>query len=140
MGMKESLPPQADAQRYALLLGWGTWVGLIFLILSFAAYVTGALPPHVPLERLPSLWNLPVDTYHQMTHTPEVFDWMALVTHGDRINMIGIAVLAGCSLPPLLGLIPLFLKQRNGIIYAVICGLEAAVLLLAASGVLSAGH
>lgn len=140
MGVKEPLPQLADAQRYALLLGWGTRVGLVLLVLSFAAYVTGLLTPHVPLERLPSLWNLPVDTYHEVTRTPEVFDWMALLRHGDRINMIGIAVLAGCSLPPLLALIPLFLKQRNGIIYAVICALEAVVLLLAASGVLSAGH
>ncbi len=140
MGMKQPLPVQADAQRYALLLGWGTRVGLVLLVLSFTAYVTGLLTPHVPLDRLPSLWNLPVDTYHQLAGTPEVFDWMALIRHGDRINMIGIAVLAGCSLLPLLALIPLFLKQRNGIIYAVICALEAAVLLLAASGVLSAGH
>ena len=140
MGMKDPLPVQADAQRYALLLGWGTQVGLVLLVLSFAAYVTGVLTPHVSLDRLPSLWNLPVDTYHALTHTPEVLDWMALIRHGDRINMIGIAVLAGCSLPPLLALIPLFLKQRNGIIYAVICALEAAVLLLAASGVLTAGH
>jgi len=138
--MKDPLPVQADAQRYALLLGWGTQVGLVLLVLSFAAYVTGVLTPHVSLDRLPSLWNLPVDTYHALTHTPEVLDWMALIRHGDRINMIGIAVLAGCSLPPLLALIPLFLKQRNGIIYAVICALEAAVLLLAASGVLTAGH
>lgn len=140
MGMKEPLPLQADAQRYALLLGWGSRVGLVLLVLSFTAYVTGLLTPHVPLDRLSSLWNLPVDTYHALTHTPEIFDWMALIRHGDRINMIGIAVLAGCSLPPLLALIPLFLKQRNGIIYAVICALEVAVLLLAASGVLSAGH
>lgn len=138
--MNGPLPPQADAQRYALLLDWGTRAGLVLLILSFTAYLTGALAPHVPLERLPSLWNLPVDAYHARTHTPEVFDWMALITHGDRINMIGIAVLAGCSLPPLLALIPVFLKQRNGIIYAIICGLEVVVLLLAASGVLSAGH
>lgn len=138
--MKETLPPQTDAQRYALLLDWGTRVGLLLLVLSFTAYVTGMLAPHVPLERLPSLWNLPVDAFHEMTHTPEVFDWMALIQHGDRINMIGIAILAGSSVPPLLALIPLFLKQRNGIIYAVICALEAAVLLLAASGVLNAGH
>ena len=138
--MKESLPLQADAQRYALLLDWGTRVGLVLLVLSFTAYVTGMLTPHVPLERLPSLWNLPVDDFHRITRTPEIFDWMALFRHGDRINMIGIAVLASCSLPPLLALIPLFLKQRNGIIYAVICALEAAVLLLAASGLLSAGH
>lgn len=140
MGMKQPPPPLADAQRYALLLGWGTRVGLVLLVLSFTAYMTGLLTPQVPLERLPSLWNLPVDRYHALAGTPAVLDWMALLRHGDRINMIGIGVLAGCSLLPLLALIPLFLKQRNGIVYAVICALEAAVLLLAASGVLSAGH
>lgn len=139
MGLKESLAVQADAQRYALLLDWGTRVGLVLLVLSFTAYVTGLLAPHVPLERLPSLWNLPVDTYHAVTHTPEVFDWMALIRHGDRINMIGIAVLAGCSVPPLLALIALFLKQRDAV-YAVICAFEVMVLLLAASGVLTSGH
>jgi hypothetical protein len=138
--MKDSPLPQTDAQRYALLLDWGTRIGLVMLVLSFTAYVTGVLTPHVPLERLPSLWGLPTDTFHQLTHTPEQLDWVALITHGDRINMVGIAVLASCALPPLLALIPLFLQQRNGIIYALICGLEVAVLVLAASGVLSTGH
>lgn len=140
MGVKNPLPAQADALRYALLLGWGTRVGLVLLVLSFAAYVSGLLTPHVPLDRLSSLWSLPVDTYHEMAHTPEALDWLALLRYGDRINMIGIAVLAGCSLPPLLALIPVFLRQRNGMVYAAICALEAAVLLLAASGVLTAGH
>ncbi len=54
--------------------------------------------------------------------------------------MIGIGVLAACSLPPLLALVPLFLKQRNGAVYAAICVLEALVLVLAASGVLTSGH
>lgn len=140
MGMKESSPPQADAQRYALLLDWGTRVGLVLLVLGFTAYVTGLLPPHVPLDRLPSLWNLPVDTFHQVTQTPEAFDLISMIRHGDRINMVGIAILASCSLPPLLALIPLFLEQRNGRIYALICVLESAVLVLAASGILTAGH
>jgi ABC-type glycerol-3-phosphate transport system permease component len=37
----------------------------------------------------------------------------ALAHKGDLSNLIGIALLAGCSLPPLLGLIPMYLKRRD---------------------------
>jgi hypothetical protein len=139
MGVTHPLPPQPEARRYATLLAWGTRAGLVLLALSFTAYVFGLLTPHVPLQRLPSLWHLPVAAYHEVTHTPKEFDLIAMLQHGDRINMIGIAVLAGCSLLPLLALIPLFLKRRD-IFYAIICALEVVVLLLAASGVLTSGH
>lgn len=139
MGVKETLPLNSDARRYALLLDWGTRVGLLLLALSFTAYLFGLLPHHVPLEQLPGLWNLPVDTYLARTNTPKDWGWLALSFHGDISNLLGIALLASCSLPPLLALIPLFLKQRD-VVYAVICALEAIVLLLAASGVLTSGH
>jgi hypothetical protein len=140
MGMNAPSPQADDIhQRYARLLAWGTRAGLILLIVSFTAYLFGVLTPHVPLERLPQVWNLPVAAYHEVTHTPKEFDWTAFLRHGDRINMIGIAVLAGCSLLPLLALIPMFLRRRD-IFYAIICALEVVVLLLAASGVLTSGH
>ena len=58
---------------------------------------------------------------------------------GDLSNLIGIALLAGCSLPPLLGLIPLYLKRRD-YAYAGISAFVAMVLVLAASGILTGGH
>jgi hypothetical protein len=140
MGVNAPSPQAGDIhQRYAQLLAWGTRAGLILLVLSFTAYLFGVLTPHVPLERLPQVWNLPVASYHEVTHTPKEFDWTAFIRHGDRINMIGIAVLTGCSLLPLLALIPMFLRRRD-IFYAIICALEIVVLLLAASGVLTSGH
>jgi hypothetical protein len=140
MGVNAPQPQGGDIhQRYAQLLNWGTRAGLVLLVLSFTAYLFGVLTPHVPLERLPQVWNLPVASYHEVTHTPKEFDWTAFFRHGDRINMIGIAVLAGCSLLPLLALIPMFLRRRD-IFYAIICALEVMVLLLAASGVLTSGH
>jgi hypothetical protein len=138
--MKEAPTIQPEALRYAALLAWGTRIGLLLLVLSFAAYVSGWYVPHVPLERLPSLWGLPVTTFHEAARTPQSWDWQLIVMHGDHANMVGIGVLAACSLPPLLALIPLFLKQRNGVVYAAICALEALVLVLAASGVLTSGH
>ena len=43
---------QAEASRYALL-DWGTRIGLLALVISFAAYLFGWLKPHVPLEQPP---------------------------------------------------------------------------------------
>lgn len=130
---------QAESARYALLLDWGTRAGVLALLASFTAYVTGLLTPHVALEQLPSLWNLPLSTYLQRTATPTGWGWLVLSAKGDFSNLIGIALLAGCSLPPLLGLVPLYLKRRD-YVYAGICTFVAMVLLLAASGVLTGGH
>jgi len=112
---------------------------VLALILSFAAYLFGLLQPHVPLEHLPKVWNLPVSAYLQSTGSPTGWGWLALAHKGDLSNLIGIALLAGCSLPPLLGLIPLYLKRRD-YVYAGLCALIALVIGLAASGILTGGH
>lgn len=128
----------SDAARYALLLGWGTRIGLLTLVLSFTAYVFG-LTPHVPMELLPSVWNQPVASYLQLTNTPTGWGWLPLLHRADMSNLVGIALLASCSIPPLLAVIPLFFKRRN-FFYVGICLLQVGVLVLAASGVLSVGH
>jgi hypothetical protein len=128
-----------EAARYALLLDWGTRVGLVALVLGFAAYVFGLITPLVSLDQLPQLWNKPVAVYLKATGTPTGWGWLALAGKGDMLNLVGIAILAGCSLPPLLGLIPLYLKRRD-YAYAAICAAIMLVLVLAASGILSGGH
>ena len=133
-----ALQPAAHL-RYAGLLDGGARIGLLALAASFAAYLLGWLPPHVPTEQLPDLWRLPVAEYLQRTGTPTGWGWLALAYKGDLSNLAGIALLAGCSLPPLLAAALLYLKQRDWSC-AAICVLEVAVVALAASGVLTAGH
>jgi len=130
---------RAEASRYALLLDWGTRLGLLVLVLGFAAYVLGFITPLVSLDELPQLWNQPVAVYLEKTGTPTGWGWLALAGKGDMLNLVGIAILAGCSIPPLLGLIPLYLKRRD-YAYAGICAAIVLVLVLAASGILSGGH
>ena len=124
---------------YAALLDWGARIGLLMLVLGFALYVLGASVPLVPLERLPGLWSQPAASYLRQTGTPTGWGWLALVHKGDLLNLVGITLLAGCSLPPLLGSAWLYLKQRDWPM-ATICLLVVAVIVLAASGVLTAGH
>ena len=130
---------QAEARRYARLLEWGARVGVAALVLSFCGYLSGLFPALVSLERLPALWGLPLGDYLRQTATPTGWGWLALGLRADQSNLIGVALLAGCSIPPLLGLIPLFLRQRD-FAYAAICASVVAVLLLAASGILDPGH
>lgn len=124
---------------YATLLQWSTRLGLLVLVLSFVAYVTGLMPPFVPMERLPQLWSLPVDRFLAETGTPTGWGWVALLEHGDVQGLAGIVILAGCSVPCLLALVPVYGARRDRAFVA-LCLAEVAVVVLAASGLLSGGH
>lgn len=136
---QESLAQPAEQLRYARLLEVCTRLGLAALVLSFGAYVGGLLSPRVALERLPDLWSLPVADYLRQTQSPTGWGWLALLQHGDVAGLVGIVILAGCSLLCLLALLPLYLK-RGDRVYAALCLAEVAVVLVAASGWLAGGH
>ena len=129
----------AEQLRYALWLDWGTRVGLVVLVLVFLAYGLGFSTPHVPHSRLPEVWNLPVSKFLVATGLPTGWGWLAHAHRGDIANLIGIGLLTGASLLALLALLPLYLRQGERL-YAGLCLAEVAVLLLAASGVLTTGH
>lgn len=124
---------------YAGLLTWSTRVGLLVLMLSFAAYVSGVSPSFVPMERLPALWSLPVGQFLAETGMPTGWGWVLLLKHGDVQGLAGIVILAGCSVPCLLALVPVYAARRDRA-YVAVCLAEVAVVLLAASGLLSGGH
>ncbi|MEO5697000.1 MAG: hypothetical protein ABIQ60_07685 [Burkholderiaceae bacterium] len=124
---------------YARLIEAGTRLGLLVLVVTFAAYLTGALQPRVPLERMPELWNLPVARFVELVDSPTGWGWVALWRHGDTLSMAGIAVLTGWSALPLLALLPVY-RQRGDRVYFGLCVAHVAVLMLAASGLLVGGH
>jgi hypothetical protein len=124
---------------YAKLLDWGAKAGFVVLVGGFLNYVLGLLPHHVPVDRLPELWSLPVGEYLARTATPTGWQWLRLLAKGEFPGLLGIAILSGCSLVPLVAVAPIYLR-RGDRVYAAICLLEIAVLVLAASGVLTAGH
>jgi hypothetical protein len=137
--VREPAQQPAEQLRYADLLDWGTRIGLIVLLLSFAAHVTGTLTPHVPLERLPQLWAQPVGQYLIDAQMPTGWGWLALLHRGDILGLAGIAILAGCSIFCLLALVPLY-GARGDKAFVAICLAEVAVVVVAASGWLVGGH
>lgn len=142
MGMNtpaESVKQPPEQLLYANLLTWGTRVGLLLLIVSFASYVLGLAESHVPPERLPELWIHPVGRYLELTQSPTGWGWLALVHKGDIAGLLGIAILAGSSVLCLLALVPLY-AARGDRHFVIVCLAEVAVVLLAASGLLVGGH
>lgn len=136
---REPTRQTAEQLRYASMLDWGTRIGLVVLLISFAAHVTGALTPQVPLERLPQLWTQPVGRYLIDANMPTGWGWLALLHRGDMLGLAGIAILAGCSIFCLLALVPLY-WARGDKAFVAICLAEVSVVFLAASGWLVGGH
>lgn len=130
-------PPEQTL--YARVLDWGSRVGLVVLVLSFAAYLSGLMASHVPPERLPGLWIHPVGRYLELTQSPTGWGWLSLIHLGDMAGLLGIAILAGGSVACLLALVPLYAARRDRAFVA-ICLAEVAVVVLAASGWLAGGH
>ena len=137
-------PPQVVVQppeqlRYARLLDWGTRLGLVVLLLSFAAYVLGLAESHVSVSRLPELWVHPVGRFLELTDSPTGWGWVALVHRGDVAGLLGIAILSGASVLCLLALVPIYLA-RGERAFAAVCLAEVAVVVLAASNWLPGAH
>jgi hypothetical protein len=125
--------------RYARWVDAGARAGLAVLVAVFFAYAAGFTEPHVPHSRLPQVWNLPVSEFLIATGVPTGWGWTSLAHRGDIANLIGIALLTGCSLLALVVLLPLY-ARRGDRVYLGIVVAQILVLLLAASGVLTAGH
>jgi hypothetical protein len=130
---------RAGQLRYANMLDLGAKISFAVLAAAFMAYVTGLLSAHVAREELPQLWVLPLDAYLSRTGAPTRWDWIGLLAKGEYASIAGIALLAACSLPCLVAIVPQLWRSGDRAL-AVIAGLIALVLLLAASGLLIAGH
>jgi len=124
-------------ERYAHWLAWSTRVAIVLLVLAYAAYVLGLLAPHVPIEQLPSLWQLSASQFLERTGVQPGLAWVTLVVHGDMLVLAAIAVVTSVSIACLAAVLPIFLR-RGERAFAIMCGLQIAVLVLAASGFLSA--
>ena len=122
--------------RYAKVLGICVKAGLVLLILSFAIYVSGILPPLVPFDRLPMYWGLSAKEFVKATHMPTGWGWVSLIGKGDILNLAAISFLAGVSAICSLAVVPIF-ARRGEMAQLYIAVLQVVVLVIAASNVLA---
>jgi hypothetical protein len=125
--------------RYAEWLRWSGWLGLALLVVAFLLYVTGLVPPAIPLAELPHLWRLPSHELLARHGVGGGWSWVLALNRSDMLNLLGIAILSGCSVLPLLAVTGDYLR-RGDRIFAALCVLQVGVLVLAASGFVAVRH
>lgn len=142
--MRDGKPPadlrsSAEQHAYARLLGWGSSGGLALLVVAFLLYLAGVLPPLIDVARLPHVWTLSARDIAAQEGHPAGWQWLGLLHHGDIFNLLGIAVLASCSIVPLTAVAALYWRGRERV-YAIVAAVQVCVLVLAASGLVTIGH
>jgi len=132
---------------YANILEKGMLIGLVLMFITFPLYVFRIMPAAVPLDEIAGYWNQPVHEYLvainnnflHWEHLPTGWSWLKLIGRGDFLNFIPIALLSGVTIVCYLVIVP-GLFRRGDKAYAIMALAEAAILTLAASGLLTVGH
>jgi len=144
---KASAAASEEQLLYANLLEKGMYLGLLIMFVTFGIYCLNLVQPAIPRADLASYWQMPVHDYIEamnehylhLEHPPTGWAWVNLVGYSDFMNFIGIALLAGITVLCYLAIVPTLWRKRDTT-YAVLCLAEAAILILAASGILAVGH
>jgi hypothetical protein len=131
---------------YAKILDVGMNIGLVLLLVTFALYASNLVKPAVPLDELPRYWSLSAHEYLEVTnriyvhheHPITGWAWVSALNKGDYLNFVGIAFLSLVTIVCFVGIIPTLLRKKD-VAYAVMALLEAVILTLAASGLLTVG-
>ncbi|MBI5196187.1 MAG: hypothetical protein HZA10_07685 [Nitrospirae bacterium] len=136
--MDKKLKATEEQVVYAKLLDTGMKAGLIAITITFVIYLLGIFTPHVPVNDLPKYWGMPVKDYLKATGIHPGWAWLGMLGKGDFLNFIGIAFLAGITIPCYIRIIPIFFRKKDTV-YGIIAIFEVLVLALAASGLLKSG-
>jgi Mg/Co/Ni transporter MgtE len=133
MSIEAAAKPTDWRETYARWMQAGVRIGLVALVGSFALYVLGVLPSHLPPARLPEVWNLPVGQYLARTGAPSGWAWIARLGQGDVLNMLGVAILSSVTIACYLRVLLPLLRARDRVL-AAIAAAQIVVMLVAATG------
>jgi hypothetical protein len=136
--LEKSLQARPEQLVYANVLEKGMLFGLGVVLLTYITYITGIMKPYVPLDKITACWTLDVHHYLDTCKIKAGWAWAGMLGHGDFLNFVGIALLAGVTIFSFLAIVPVLWKQ-NDRLYAFFALLEAVILSVAASGILGSG-
>jgi hypothetical protein len=134
-----SLEATPEQILYAKILEWGMYSGLLILFITFALYTLGIMDPYIPMDKISNYWSMNVHDYIEHAGIKDGWGWVGMITYGDFVNFIGIAILAGVTIICYAAIVPTLLKNKD-IVYAILAVLEVIILGAAASGILAVGH
>lgn len=130
-----------EQKLYATLLYWGSILGIVMLVATFAVYVMGVVPAYIEPSELPKLWEISIYEWEHVTgkEVPMGWEWISMLGYSDYLCYIGITFLAALTIICYMAIIPVLLAKKD-MAFAAIAVIQVLVLLLAMSGVISAGH
>lgn len=126
-------------RAYADGMERGVRIGLAGLAVSYVLYLTGILPPHVPIERTVAHWHLPAPEFAARCGLYHGWSWIMAFREGDYLSLILIAFLASVTIWCIVRLMPFLVREKDAPML-VITLIQLAILVLAASGLVSGGH
>ncbi|MFZ5642979.1 MAG: DUF1634 domain-containing protein [Bacillota bacterium] len=135
-GIKVDVPP--EQVKYANLLLYGSWAGIVVLAISFAIYMLGLMPTYIEPSQMQQYWGMKASDYLEAAKVPHGWGWLAMVKFGDFLPLLGIAWLGILTVLGYFILLPAYLAKKDRI-YTAIVILEIVVLTLAASGIFGTG-
>lgn len=136
----EGAVPELTSRRraYADWMEIGTRIGAGGLAFAYLAYVTGLLPPHVPINTVVAHWHLPAAEMARVCGFYRGTSWIHAIREGDYLTVLLLAFLATVTIWSFARLIPFLIRERDLPMMLVVFA-QLAILLLAASGVLHVG-
>ncbi|MFH1217723.1 MAG: DUF1634 domain-containing protein [Pseudomonadota bacterium] len=144
----EKVTKNASAEQifYANVLEKGMYFGLVLMFITFALYVFGIMAPVVPVDQVANYWSMPVHDYLvsinqnflHWEHLPTGWAWLKLLGHGDFLNFLPIAILAGVTIVCYFVIVPgMFARGDKAMAFIALA--TAIILTLAASGLIKTG-
>jgi hypothetical protein len=138
MAEEKTTKASEEQVAYANVLSILMYLGLAMIVVSFIIYMSGILASFIPPQEIPKYWGMASKNFIHSLNAPTGWGWVALVSKGDYLNFVGIALLAGVTIVCYLFILPILMRKKD-IPYVVIAIVEVAILAFAASGVLKSG-
>jgi len=91
---KSKVPAVSPEQiKYANLLLYGSWTGILILVVTFILYVTGIMPSYIEPSQMQNYWGMKPSEYLAVANAPHGWGWLGMLGYGDFITLLGIAFL-----------------------------------------------
>ncbi|HWR01294.1 MAG TPA: hypothetical protein VN371_05475 [Chlorobaculum sp.] len=127
---------------YAKTLDYVAHTVIVVMAVGYLLYMTQLLPLSVPIETIAGNWHLSATSMQAKLNLPcgwECFSAPAGILHGDVLSYISVIFLSLSTLICLASAVAAFISEKK-YLYSTIAILQVLVLLVAASGIMSAGR
>jgi hypothetical protein len=134
-------PPELpeDQAAYARVLGPGVILSLVALAVTFVFYLAGTGSPQLGPHEIRQYWSMPADEFRNQAGVETGWAWLDRLPASDVLPNLGICLLAAISAVAYLRLVPIYLRQKRGLLVGIVLA-ELGLMALAASGIVSPGH